>query len=73
VKSISLLVYGLNYRIAGNFQGRKLSIMNFKVFMKVLALFGSTSELFAHVFFAKILFSTNSQKFSPMKISCCTV
>ena len=52
--------------VAGNFQGRKLSLMNFEVFMKVLALFGNTSELFAHVFFAKILFSTNSL-FLPRK------
>ena len=37
MKSISLLAYGLHYRIAGNFQGRKLSLMNFKVFMKMAA------------------------------------
>ena len=72
MKSISLLAYGLNYRIPGNFQERKLSLMNFEVFMKVLALFGRTSELLAHVFFAKI-FTFHQFAFSPAKISCCTV
>ena len=40
--------------------------MNFEVFMKVLALFSGTSELFARIFFVKILFSTNS-RFLPLK------
>ena len=71
------------YRIAGNFQRRKLTFTNFKVlwlFAKVsfakfegMVSFGSTSEQSTKAFSAKILFSTSLRKFHPAKASRYTV
>ena len=63
------------YHLAGNFWGRKLLwILSFcdylwKFYKWNLASFGTSSEQSAKVFSTKILFSTNLQKFFPMKVS----
>ena len=66
------------YRIAGNFQGRKLSrilwfVAIHKSFLHEIWGHGihwrGKSEQSAKVFSAKIVFFTNSQKFSPSKVS----
>ena len=70
------------YCITGNFQGRKLSrILRFCGYSRKFSprnlgheiLWCGKSEQSAKVFSAKIVFFTNSQKFSPSKVSRYTV
>ena len=67
------------YRIVGNFRGRKLSRISWfcgylRKFspqnLEVWHLWCCKSEQSVKVFSAKIVFFTNSRKFSPSKVSC---
>ena len=65
------------YHIAGNFQGENFSefhgfVAIYESFLHKIwgvAYFGGKMEQSAKVFSAKIVFFTNSRKFSPLKVS----
>ena len=72
----------IKYHIAGNFRGRKLSqMLRFCGYLRKFSLrslgawvlWRSKNEQSAKVFSAKIVFFTNSRKFSLLKVSCYTV